>query len=161
MTDTTFVQDGPSRAWQFVVDVRKQALRKSMETLRIWVSDRHDGFAEHTIEGITVRRRCTQEDTEKKVGDPQKKGLRQPEQLCRTNRRGNDGLSHVFVGVNLEKTYGGMLEQNLLRFFMGTTVRHRGLVCHSVTELGMPQSSPMTHIGYLVITYMFLTEYTQ
>ena len=47
-------------------DDRCGALRKSMETLRRKVSDRHDGCAGRTIEGMKVRRRCLSYDTWKK-----------------------------------------------------------------------------------------------
>ena len=63
LTVTTVVQDGPSRVCRLVVDVRQRTLKKSMETLNRWVSDRHDGFAGRVVEGMKVRRRCPSEDT--------------------------------------------------------------------------------------------------
>ena len=59
-------------------DVRCGALRKSMEILRRWVSDRHDGCAGWTVEGKMVRRRCPLEETWKIKGDLKDKGLSQP-----------------------------------------------------------------------------------
>ena len=89
-----------------------------------------------------------------KVGDPYKKGLSQQERLCRTDHRENDGPSHVSIGGHLEKTYSGMLEQT----YEGLSWVRLGVsFCHSVTELGMPQSSPMTQMELLVLTYMCLT----
>ena len=45
-------------------------LRKKMETLWRGVSDRHDGYAGRTVEGMMIRRRCPSKDTWKKYGDP-------------------------------------------------------------------------------------------
>ena len=46
-----------------IMTIRCGTLRKSMETLRKGVSDRHNGYAGKTIEFMTVRRRCPFEDT--------------------------------------------------------------------------------------------------
>ena len=64
-----------------------------METLRRGVSDRHNCHAERTFVGMTVRRTLPFEGT----------SLSQQEWLCRTDRREDNGPSHMSVGGHLEK----------------------------------------------------------
>ena len=44
-----------------------EVTQKKLDTLRRWVSDRHDGCAVRTVEGITLYRRCPSEDTYKNL----------------------------------------------------------------------------------------------
>ena len=67
------------------------------------VSDRYDGHAGRTIVGMTVCHVCPLKDTWKKMRDPWKKGLCLASRLCRTDRRGYDGPSRVFVEGHLGK----------------------------------------------------------
>ena len=45
----TTVKDGPSWVRRSIIDVRQRTIRKSMETLRRGVFDRHDGCGGRTI----------------------------------------------------------------------------------------------------------------
>ena len=64
------MQNGPSQIRRSVVDVHRRTLKKKMETLRRGVSDRHDGYAGHTVVGTTVCHMCPLKNTWEKNERP-------------------------------------------------------------------------------------------
>ena len=62
LTIEEVMQDEPSQVRRSVVGVRQRTLEKNMETLRRGVSNRHNGYAGQTTEGMTIRRCCPFED---------------------------------------------------------------------------------------------------
>ena len=63
----TIVKDGPSWVRMFIIHVRQRTIRRSMETLRREVSNRHDGCEGRTIEATKVHSICLLVDTKKKI----------------------------------------------------------------------------------------------
>ena len=80
----------------------------------------------------------------------------------------NDGPSHMIVGGHLEKIgQWGVRDvrtfpMKVRRGYGGPSSVRRSVIevsfYHLVTELGIPQSTPVTQTEYRMSTYMFLTK---
>ena len=163
LTVMTVMKDGSLRVWRSVVSVRLRTLRKKWETLRNRVSYNQNGSAGRTVVGMTVRRRCPLEDTWKKW-ETFRNRVSDNQNGCAGDVPSWERWSVACVRLwTLGKNWTVGCWGCWNGPYDGPSWVRRSVIgvsfCHSVTELRMPHSSSVTHMEYLVLTYIFLPKH--